>query len=169
MGIRKNVKFLSATEREDFVKACVLMKADIVNSAAAASAQYSKWDEYVAIHLMIQNGTAPGGIFVNFGHGGSGSYSFLSWHRYFLYQFEKDLQSYVPNVMLPYWDWTNPSSVMTDSFLGPNGNSRNNNVIERGYFAFDRPGTGANTTSLPAWYPAGLNGWRLPSMFTSRW
>mgnify|MGYP001810251939 CR=1 FL=1 len=169
MGIRKNVKFLSATEREDFVKACVLMKADIVNSAAAASAQYSKWDEYVAIHLMIQNGTAPGGIFVNFGHGGSGSYSFLSWHRYFLYQFEKDLQSYVPNVMLPYWDWTNPSSVMTDSFLGPNGNSRNNNVIERGYFAFDRPGTGANTTSLPAWYPAGLNGWRLPSMFTSTW
>jgi hypothetical protein len=91
MGVRKNVKFLSATEREDFVKACVLMKADIINSAAPAAVQYSKWDEYVAVHRMIQSGIAPGGINVNFGHGGNGSFSFLSWHRYF--QFEKDLQN----------------------------------------------------------------------------
>ncbi|MCB0648182.1 MAG: tyrosinase family protein [Saprospiraceae bacterium] len=167
MGIRKNVKFLTAAEREDFVKACVLMKADIVNPGAPAVDQYSKWDEYVAVHRMIQSGIAPGGVSVNFGHGGSGSFSFLSWHRYFLYLFEKDLQSYVPGVMLHYWDWSDPSSVMTDTFLGPNGNAANNNVIERGYFAFDRPGTGANTTPLPAWYPAGLNGWRMPAMFPS--
>jgi len=111
MGIRKNAKFLDATEQEKFVHACVLMKADIVNPLAPASQQYSRWDQYVAIHWMIQQGIAPGGGAVNFGHGGGplsspGAYSFLSWHRYFLYQFEKTLQGYLPaaGIMLPYWD-----------------------------------------------------------------
>lgn len=167
MGIRKNAKFLTANEQENFVKACVLMKADIVNPAAPAANQYSKWDEYVAIHAMIQDAFAPGAASVNFGHGGSGAYSFLSWHRYFLYRFEQDLQSYVPGVMLPYWDWTDPASIMTDTFLGPNGTNLSGNVIQRGYFAFDMPGVGNNTTPLPAWWPASLNGWRLPGMFGS--
>jgi hypothetical protein len=41
MPVRKNAKFLSATERESFVKACVLMKSDIVNPGAPAVQQYS--------------------------------------------------------------------------------------------------------------------------------
>ena len=45
MGIRKNAKFLSSAEREDFARACVLMKADIVNPAAPAAQQYSRWDQ----------------------------------------------------------------------------------------------------------------------------
>lgn len=167
MGVRKNAKFLSATEKENFVRACVLMKADIVNPGAPATQQYSKWDEYIAIHWMIQDVDAPGAAGVNFGHGGAGAYSFLSWHRYFLYRFEQDLQSYVAGVMLPYWDWTDPSSLMTDTFMGPNGVPANNNVIQRGYFAVDKPGVGNNTTALPAWWPASLNGWRLPAMFPS--
>ncbi len=167
MGVRRNAKFMSPTEVESFVKACVLMKNDIVNPGAAV--EYSKWDEYVAIHMMIQAGIAPGGIPVNFGHGGLGSYSFLSWHRYFLYQFEQDLQGYVPGevLMLPYWDWSDPAPIMTEIFLGPNGNPANSNIIELGYFAFDKPESGSNTTSLPGWWPATLNGWRLPSMFAS--
>ncbi len=165
MGTRKNAKFLTSTERENFVKACVLMKADIVNPGAPASEQYGVWDEYNAVHRMIQSAFAPGSANVNFGHGGSGSFSFLSWHRYFLYQFEKDLQSYVPGVMLPYWDWTNPASIMTDTFLGPNGTSASGNVVQQGYFGIDKPGSGANLTPLPAWWPASLDGWKLPAMF----
>ena len=167
MGTRKNARFLSATEKENFVKACVMMKADIVNPGDPADSQYSKWDEFVAIHWMIQNAFTPGSASVNFGHGGSGSYSFLSWHRYFLYQFEQQIQSYVPGVMLPYWDWADPSPIMTDTFLGPNGNAGNNNIIEQGYFAFDRPGAGVNATVLPAWWPPALLGWRIPAMFPS--
>ena len=49
MGVRKNAKFLDATERESFVKACVLMEADIVNPGAPAANRYGKWDELVAI------------------------------------------------------------------------------------------------------------------------
>jgi Common central domain of tyrosinase len=165
MGIRKNAKFLTPTEREDFVKACVFMKADIVNPAAPAEERYSRWDEYVAIHWMIQDAFAPGDTFVNFGHGGLGSYSFLSWHRYFLFQFERVLQGYVAGVMLPYWDWSDPASIMTDTFLGPNGTA--SSEVRTGYFARDAPGTGTpvNPTPSPAWWPATLTGWRLPASF----
>ena len=101
MSVRKNARFLSPSEKENFVRACVLMKADIVNPAAPAGQQYSRWDEAVAIHLMIQIAFAPSTASVNFGHGGNGRYSFLSWHRYFLHRFELQLQGYVPGVMLP--------------------------------------------------------------------
>ncbi len=165
MGVRKNIKFLSAAEKENYVKACVLMKADIVNPGAAAAAQYSKWDEFVAVHKMIQNAFAPGAPGVNFGHGGPGAYSFLSWHRYFLYTFEKQMQVYVPGIMLPYWDWTFPDTIAVDTFLGPSGTMAAGYLVQTGYFAFDKPGVGANTTPLPAWWPASLPGWRLPTMF----
>ena len=143
------------------------MKADIVNSGAPPDQQYSKWDEYVAVHRMIQNAFAPGAAVVNFGHGGNGSFSFLSWHRYFLFRLELELQSHVPGVMLPYWDWTDPAPIMTDTFLGPNGGA--GSVVQRGYFAFDKPGVGANTTALPGWWPATLVGWRLPTAFGPSW
>lgn len=163
MGIRKNARFLTATERENFARACVMLKADIVNPGAPASQQYSKWDEYVAIHQEIQLGFAPGSPSVNFGHGGNGAYSFFSWHRYFLFRFELDLQSKVAGVMLPYWDWTDPAPIMTDTFLGPNGTV--SNEVRSGYFAADAPGTGTNPTPAPPWWPAGLTGWRLHSAF----
>jgi tyrosinase-like protein len=163
MGIRRNAKLLSAPEREAFVRACVLMKADIVNPGAPTAQRYSRWDEYVAIHWMIQDAFAPGAGSVNFGHGGSGSYSFLSWHRYFMWQFERQLQSHVPGVMLPYWDWTDPASIMTDTFLGPDGTV--GSEVRSGYFARNAPGTPGNPTPAPAWWPPGLTGWTLPAVF----
>jgi hypothetical protein len=166
MAVRKNAKFLTPAEREAFVKACVLMKAEIVNPAAPPSQQYSRWDENVAIHWMIQKAIAPGVTrTVNFGHGGSGAYSFLSWHRYFLFQVEKQLQRKVPGVLIPYWDWTDPAPIMTDAFLGPNGTDASE--VRSGYFAADAPGTGTNPTSAPPWWPAGLTGWRLPAAFNT--
>lgn len=163
MATRKNAKFLTPLERENFVKACVLMKADIVNPAAAPADRYSRWDEFVAIHLMIQQGFAPGAPSVNFGHGGNGAYSFFSWHRYFLFVFEQRLQSYVPGVILPYWDWSDPTSIMIDTFLGPQGTV--SNEVRSGYFAATAPGTAGNPTPAPAWWPAGLTGWTLPVAF----
>ncbi len=164
MGVRRNAKFLTPAERENFVKACVLMKADIVNPAAPAANRYSRWDESVAIHRMIQNANAPGAANVNFGHGGLGAYSFLSWHRYFLLRFELQLQSYVPGVMLPYWDWTDPAPLMTDTFLGPDG-AAGTNVVGSGYFAPNAPGTPGNPTPAPGWWPASLTGWNLVNGF----
>lgn len=166
MGVRKNARLLTAAERESFARACVLMKADIVNPAAPAVDRYSRWDEMVAIHRMIQNANAPGAANVNFGHGGLGAFSFLSWHRFFLLLFEQRLQGYVPGVMLPYWDWSDPAPIMTDTFLGPNG-APGTTIVSSGYFAPDAPGTAGNPTPAPPWWPAGLSGWNLANAFGS--
>jgi Common central domain of tyrosinase len=165
MGVRKNAKFLTPSEREAFVQACVLMKADIVNPGAGVD-EYSRWDEFVALHRFIQNVNTPGNVGVNFGHGGLGAYGFLSWHRYFLYRLEQQLQSYVAGVMLPYWDWTDPAgTIVVEDFLGPNGDPLVNNEVQLGYFAADAPGTGANTTAVPVWWPGTLTGFRLHAAF----
>src|SRR5262245_8581727 len=133
MATRKNAKYLSSTEREDFVKACILMKADIVNPLAAVADQYSKWDQFVALHWAIQNTNAPFASNVNFGHGGTGAYGFLPWHRYFLYTVEQQLQTYVPGVTIPYWDWTDPvvGAVLVADFLGPDGDPASGDEVRR--------------------------------------
>ncbi len=33
---------------------------------------------------------------------------FLPWHRAYLYEFEQNLQDFVKDIMVPYWDWTMP-------------------------------------------------------------
>ena len=33
---------------------------------------------------------------------------FLPWHRVYLYEFEKAMQEFCPDVTMPYWDWTMP-------------------------------------------------------------
>ena len=167
MTVRKNAKFLTPTERENLARAFVMMRADIVNPGAPPADRYSRWEQYVAIHRMIQNANAPGVADpVNFGHGGSGAYGFFPWHRYFLYLLEQQLQAYVPGVALPYWDWTDPvGTVMVADFLGPNGDPASSNQVRQGYFALEAPGTGINLTPAPAWWPSGLAGWTLHSTF----
>src|SRR5262249_1625009 len=39
---------------------------------------------------------------------------FLPWHRAYLYEFEQNLQDFVPDVMVPYWDWTMPQYLPAD-------------------------------------------------------
>jgi hypothetical protein len=160
MGVRKNAKYLTASERQDLVQALVMMKADPVPGRP-----YNWFDGFALIHRYIQSVSAPavpGGSpaagNVNFGHNNA---AFGPWHRYFLLRFEQQLQSYVPGVMLPYWDWTDPlPDVMVASFMGPNGSGANWE-ISQGYFAGTAPGNGGNATALPPWWPAGLNGWTV--------
>ena len=73
MGVRKNAKFLTPSERESFVRACVMMKADIVNPGAPAADRFDRWDQFVAVHRLIQNANTPSASNVNFGHGGPGA------------------------------------------------------------------------------------------------
>jgi Common central domain of tyrosinase len=166
MGVRKNAKFLSATERENLVRAFVLMKADIVNPLAPPADRYSRWDELVAVHRLIQSVDGPLAVGINYGHGGLGAYGFLSWHRYFLFLLEQRLQGYVPGVTLPYWDWTDPTTaVLVTDFLGPDGDPASNDEVRQGYFALEAPGTGSNATPAPPWWPVGLTGWTLHAAF----
>lgn len=48
--------------------------------------------------------------------------AFNPWHREFINRYEVLLQEADPTVKLLYWDWTtNPSSLMTSSFIGASG------------------------------------------------
>lgn len=51
-----------------------------------------------------------------------GTSAFLPWHREFINRYEVLLQEANPLVTLLYWDWTtNPSSLMTPTFMGASG------------------------------------------------
>ncbi|HEV8695281.1 MAG TPA: tyrosinase family protein, partial [Lysobacter sp.] len=87
MGIRKNAKYLTATEKENLIRAFVMMKADPVPGRP-----YNWFDGFALIHRYIQNTAAPdvpgpstASASVNFGHNNA---AFGPWHRYFLFRFE---------------------------------------------------------------------------------
>lgn len=159
MGVRKNLLYMTETERDQFFEALLKTKAHIVNPMAPAADQYSVYDQYASLHWAVFNVSLnQNGPFLNAGHQGP---AFLAWHRELLRRFELALQAEVPGVMLPYWDWS--PAVFTDTLMGPNGgvNGLGGGVVRTGWFAFDKPGVGNNTTQLPAWWPATLDGWRI--------
>jgi tyrosinase len=43
---------------------------------------------------------------------------FLPWHRVYLYEFEKAMQEFCPDVTMPYWDWTMPQYRPANPGLG---------------------------------------------------
>ncbi len=43
---------------------------------------------------------------------------FLPWHRAYLYEFEQNLQDFVKDIMVPYWDWTMPQYRPNDPTCG---------------------------------------------------
>lgn len=90
--------------------------------------------------------------------------AFLPWHREFLLHFENALVAHGSTVGVPYWDWTDHNGTKTKLFVDDFLGTRDGNITN-GYFAFDAPGTGANGFPKPAWWPAGLVGWRIkPSL-----
>ncbi len=159
MGIRKNAAHLTVTERDNFLRAVLMLKNTIANPAAPAAQQISIFDQFVAVHLYTLSINVPGGgAPINMGHSES---AFSPWHRYYLIQFEQALQAVDPSVTLPYWDWTDHTSAQTiifqNNFMGPNGGAGGvgGGSVQSGYFAFNAPAV------LPAWWPAGLAGWRI--------
>ena len=161
MGIRKNAAHLTATERDNFLRAVLTLKNTIANPAAPAAQQISIFDQFVAVHLYTLSINAPGGGGpINMGHNES---AFCPWHRYYLLEFEQALQAVDPSVTLPYWDWTDHTAVQTiifqSNFMGPNGGvgGVGGGNIQSGYFAFNAPAV------LPVWWPVGLAGWRVKS------
>lgn len=122
---RKNVAALTTDEKRDFVRACKGLKA--LPSVLHPGSQ-SRYDDYVEVHLDAMN-SSP-----NWGHGDR---AFLPWHRELLYRFEKDLQSIVPGVRVPYWDWTrhktdlDPGFPFTNEFLGRDGDSADSDRVKR--------------------------------------
>lgn len=172
--IRKSIRALTSTERDDFLRAALTLKNTIANPGDPPNQQISVYDQFVGIHLGVLAVRSPGsgGTPVNTGHQGAG---FGPWHREYLRRFELALQAVDPNVTLPYWDWSDQAGsqfiAFQNTFMGPNGGPGGvgGGAIQSGYFAFDAPGAGTNPTPAPPWWPAGLAGWRIRPSLAQGW
>ncbi|OII59790.1 tyrosinase [Streptomyces sp. CC53] len=117
MTVRKNQAALTAAEKRRFVSAVHELK------------RSGRYDTFVTTHnafIMSDRDDAE-----RVGHR---SPSFLPWHRRFLLDFERALQSVDTEVTLPYWDWTADrtprSSLWAPDFLGGTGRSRDGRVMD---------------------------------------
>ncbi|MEM9137329.1 MAG: tyrosinase family protein [Cyanobacteria bacterium P01_F01_bin.42] len=133
LRIRKSVTALTPTEKSAFVNAV-----NTLQSTYPEGSQLSLYEQFVVQHILTmgfrQSLGATGPARGNPAH----SYpAFLPWHRQFLLDFEQALQAIDPNVMIPYWDWTDPdalSVMLREDFLGTSGQGTVVNVPEHGRF-----------------------------------
>ena len=160
MATRKSFQNLSDTERDRFLEALMTIKNTIANPAAPVAEQISIYDQFVALHGAVMGLQIPGGTTVNFGHNND---LFLPWHRQYLIDFEKALQTVHADVAIPYWDWTQRSTTRSilfqDDFLGRIGERQLHLAV--GYLAQDAP------DPAPSWWPSGFEGWRVRPEFQS--
>jgi len=148
MRIRKNIKNLSPDEKQNFVKAVLILK-NRPSVLHAGDTTKNRYDDYVEIHhnaMMAMSMTDPSADpnwYPGWAHNGP---AFFPWHRQLLLQFENDLQAVNATVTIPYWDWTDKSSFpFTADFMGgdgepaPVGNPEEPGKVVDGPFAFDGP------------------------------
>jgi tyrosinase len=122
---RKNAATLSSAERAEFVATLLRMKTLPSQFEPALSA----YDYFVDLHVRAFAG--PSGAHMAPG--------FLPWHREFLRRFEAEMRRASGNLRLtlPYWDWTDSSSVaaiFSDDFLGGNGDATQSWFVTSGPF-----------------------------------
>ena len=147
MQIRKNARWLSETERNNFLKAVVTLK---TIKHTKGPKEMNLYDYYPLEHRVVRNRirVSDGTGMQDGGHGGPG---FLPWHREWIRRFELDLQSVDPTVILPYWDATDHrgtvEDIFQDNFMGPAGFGPKG-AIEWGYFQEHMP-----ESQRPSWWP----------------
>jgi len=96
MTTRKNQKNITANEWNDFI--------DAVNKTHGMNIPAPRYRDFVKVHVKAMSASGMSwGVHTMQGMGMVGR-NFLSWHRWFLVQFEKRLQKVNPNVFIPYWD-----------------------------------------------------------------
>lgn len=133
--VRKNVTSLTSQERTDFVAAIKKMKA----TPSPYDPLMNYYDQFVYWHLKAfycTTGSGHGTMYP--AHMGP---AFLPWHRVYLDMFEKALKEVSgKDIAIPYWDWTDPSSVdavFTDDFMGGNGVAAEQYAVMSGPFRKD--------------------------------
>jgi tyrosinase len=123
--VRKNQAELTLAEKTAFVNAVLELK------------KRGVYDGFVRIHKEIMMWESADDNGPRVAHR---SPSFLPWHRKFLIDIEHALQDVNPDVSLPYWNFSvdnqPTSSLWSDDFLGGDGDSRDDNKVKTGPFAY---------------------------------
>ncbi|KAH8892226.1 tyrosinase-like protein [Thozetella sp. PMI_491] len=93
LKIRQEWRTLPASQRKNYIAAvkCVQSSPSLFPEGQVPGS-FSLFDDFVAVHL---NQTP----FIHL------SATFLTWHRYFIWTYEKKLQACGFNGNLPYWEW----------------------------------------------------------------
>ena len=128
--VRKNVKDLSITEKQDLVSAFVQLK----RIPSPWNPAYSYYDQFVWWHKHAFD------CDISAAHMQP---SFCPWHRLFALMMENALidVSHGDVTGLPYWDWTDPVSttaVFSTSLMGPEGDPAANYAVTQGAFRRQR-------------------------------
>lgn len=131
MDIRLNHRNLSREQKATFVDALLRLKND--TPSVLRPGHQSRYDDFVQVHKNAMGGLDK---FEPMPHRSS---LFFPWHRVFLRQFERALQTAAndTSITLPFWDWTlnGPNDPFTASFLGGNGDSAENLRVTTGPFS----------------------------------
>ncbi|KAI8901865.1 hypothetical protein BC833DRAFT_575829 [Globomyces pollinis-pini] len=116
-AVRREWRQLSPSEQSDYLDAVRLLKNRRPGGQDASTWNY---DQFADCH----NAYSPAN---------HGTPMFFPWHRQFLNNYEKALQSVKPNLVVPYWDWTLDSQNPGGSVLfSPNAFGRNGNPSQGG-------------------------------------
>ncbi len=156
MDVRRRATDLSDAERDLFLEALIRLKDHPVPGGPAGLSVY---DQYVALHRAVMAVITPGaqpGETVNYGHWNIG---FCAWHRQYLRSFEKALQSQVPGVTLPYWDWADHVAAVTKLFAPTFLGSLRSGIpgpVTDGVLRNPVP-----PAERPPWWPAGATGFPI--------
>jgi tyrosinase len=132
--MRKNVKYLTSTEKKDLVDAIIKLK----NTPSPKDHSLSWYDHFVLIHreAFICDESNPAHL--HNGYPAHMSPSFLPWHRAFLIEYENALRKVSgKKIVLPYWDWTDEESaaaVFSDDLMGGNGDPNDFYALKTGAF-----------------------------------
>jgi tyrosinase len=141
--VRRNQKWMWPQEKQSFIQAVSLCK------------RLGYYDSYIGQHEKFS---------VTY----HGRPSFLPWHRQFIRQFELQLVALDSSITLPYWDWTVdqdwPSVLWSDSFMGSNGTTSEDQVTTGPFQYYGGNGWVCRDTTRPFLRRRfGANGLTLPT------
>lgn len=145
---RKNIYALTPTEWTNFTTAVDMLKSS------------GEYEDFVKRHYVVRLAAHRGP-------------AFLPWHRYYIREFELALQSKIPGVTLPYWNWAEDLGPDPNSPLDPmNGAIWNTNPADQVYIGGNGDPTDSgkiNTGPFTGWtiFEGPING-ELPPNSTTR-
>ena len=117
--VRKDHRKLTEKERARFIEAF-----DYMHRKAKSPGFQSRFVYFVTMHKIGVWGQefpmTPAQITHFWPDVGHKAPAFITWHRVFLLQFEREIQAVYPDVTLPYWNMPEPSILFDENFLGTN-------------------------------------------------